>query len=118
MRLLPASTATALLIAVIAAAPARAQSFNDAQRGEIERIIKDYIVAHPEVLQEAMSELEKRQNAAELEKQIAGVRQHKEVLFTSAHRVTLGTPRGDVTWWAKLKSTSLCWRTPAICFSN
>jgi protein-disulfide isomerase len=97
MRLLPASTAAALLIAVIAAAPARAQSFNDAQRGEIERIIKDYIVAHPEVLQEAMSELEKRQNAAELEKQVAGVRQHKEVLFNSAHQVTLGNPKGDVT---------------------
>jgi protein-disulfide isomerase len=97
MRLLPASTAAALLIAVIAAAPARAQSFNDAQRGEIERIIRDYIVAHPEVLQEAMSELEKRQNAAELEKQVAGVRQHKEVLFNSAHQVTLGNPKGDVT---------------------
>src|SRR5262252_2163531 len=97
MRLLPASTATALLIAVIAAAPARAQSFNDAQRGEIERIIKDYLVAHPEVLQEAMSELEKRQSAAELEKQIAGVKQHKELLFNSAHQVTLGNPKGDVT---------------------
>ena len=97
MRLLLRSTAAALCLAVVAAAPARAQSFSDAQRGEIERIVKDYLVAHPEVLQEAIGELEKRQNAAELEKQTAGVRQHKEVLFNSAHQVTLGNPQGDVT---------------------
>ena len=97
MRLLLRSTAAALCLAVVAAAPARAQGFSDAQRGEIERIVKEYLVAHPEVLQEAMSELEKRQSAAELEKQIAGVRQHKEVLFNSSHHVTLGNPKGDVT---------------------
>jgi protein-disulfide isomerase len=97
MRLLLRTTAAALLIAVAAAAPARAQSFSDAQRGEIERIVKEYLVAHPEVLQEVIAEIEKRQNAAELEKQIAGVRQHKEVLFNSAHQVTLGNPKGNVT---------------------
>jgi protein-disulfide isomerase len=97
MRLLLRSTAAALCLAVVAAAPARAQSFNDAQRGEIERIVKDYLVAHPEVLQEAMSEFEKRQNAAELAKQVAGVSQHKEILFNSSHQVTLGNPKGDVT---------------------
>ena len=97
MRLLLRSTAAVLLIAVAAAAPARAQSFSEAQRGEIERIIKQYLVAHPEVLQEVLSELEKRQSAAELEKQVAGVRQHKEVLFNSSHQVTLGNPKGDVT---------------------
>jgi protein-disulfide isomerase len=97
MRLMLRSTAAALVIAVAAAAPARAQSFNDAQRGEIERIVKDYLVAHPEVLQEVMSELEKKQTAAETEKQVAGVRAHREVLFNSAHQVTLGNPQGDVT---------------------
>jgi protein-disulfide isomerase len=97
MRLLLRSTAAALAIAVVAALPARAQSFSDAQRGEIERIVKDYLVAHPEVLQDVMSELEKRQTAAKAEQQIAGVRDHKEVLFNSSHQVTLGNPHGDVT---------------------
>ena len=97
MRLLLRSTAAALCLALAAAGPVRAQNFSDAQRGEIERIVKEYLVAHPEVLQEAMSEFEKRQNAAELEKQVAGVRQHKEVLFNSSHQVTLGNPKGDVT---------------------
>jgi protein-disulfide isomerase len=97
MRFLLRSTAAVLCLAAVAAAPARAQTFNDAQRGEIERIVKDYLVAHPEVLQEAMSELEKRQSAAELEKQVAGVKQNKEALFNSTHQVTLGNPKGDVT---------------------
>jgi protein-disulfide isomerase len=97
MRFTLRSTAAALVIALVAAAPARAQSFNDAQRGEIERIVKDYLVAHPEVLQDVMSELEKKQTAAETEKQVAGVRAHKEVLFNSVHQVTLGNPQGDVT---------------------
>jgi protein-disulfide isomerase len=97
MRLLLRSTAAALCLAVVAAAPARAQGFGDAQRGEIEKIIKEYLVSHPEVLQEAMSEFEKRQSAAELEKQVAGVKQNKEVLFNSTHQVTLGNPKGDVT---------------------
>jgi protein-disulfide isomerase len=97
MRPLLRTIAAALCLAVLAAAPARAQSFSKAQRGEIERIIKEYLIAHPEVLQEVIGEIEKRQNAAEIEKQIAGVRQHKEVLFNSAHQVTLGNPKGDVT---------------------
>jgi protein-disulfide isomerase len=97
MRLLLRSTAAALAIAVVAALPARAQSFSDAQRGEIERIVKDYLVAHPEVLQDVMSELEKRQTAAKAEQQTTGVREHKEVLFNSSHQVTLGNPHGDVT---------------------
>jgi len=97
MRLLLRSTAAALCLAVVAATPALAQGFSDAQRGEIERIVKEYLIAHPEVLQEAIAELEKRQSAAEVEKQTAGVKQNKEVLFNSAHQVTLGNPKGDVT---------------------
>jgi protein-disulfide isomerase len=97
MRVLLRPTAAALCLAALAAAPALAQSFNNAQRGEIESIIKEYIIAHPEVLQDAMAELEKRQNAADLEKQVTGVKQNKEVLFNSTHQVTLGNPKGDVT---------------------
>ncbi|MGZ5854356.1 MAG: DsbA family protein, partial [Xanthobacteraceae bacterium] len=37
-------------------------------REEIQQIVRDYIVAHPEVLQESMAEFEKRQQAADAEK--------------------------------------------------
>jgi protein-disulfide isomerase len=92
-----AALAALALVAFGPAAPARAQSFSDAQRGEIERIVRGYLLAHPELLQEVMAELEKRQAAAEAEKHREGVRQHSAALFNSPHQVTLGNPDGDVT---------------------
>src|SRR5687767_3349966 len=44
---------------------ASAQSFSPEQRNEIQRVIKEYLVSNPEVLQEAIAELEKRQAVAE-----------------------------------------------------
>ena len=41
-----------------AAATPAAQAFSGDQRHEIEGIVKDYLVSHPEVLQEAMVEIE------------------------------------------------------------
>ena len=56
-----------------AAAPASADSFSDSQRTDIEKIIKNYLVSHPEVLEEAMAELSKRQAAAETQKHEASI---------------------------------------------
>ena len=87
----------ALLVAVPAAAPARAQAFTGEQRSEIERIIKDYLMSHPELLQEVMNELEKRQAQAEAEKHRAAVAENSAAIFSSPRQVTLGNPQGDVT---------------------
>ena len=54
-----------------------AQSFNDAQRSEIQKIIKDYLVANPELLEEMSAELQKRQAVAEAEKHRAAVMQQE-----------------------------------------
>jgi protein-disulfide isomerase len=89
--------AVAAALALSAASPLAAQSFNDSQRGEIEKIIRDYLLAHPEVLQEAMAELEKRQIAADTERHKNAVKEHNATLFSSTHQVTLGNPQGDVT---------------------
>jgi protein-disulfide isomerase len=87
----------AILVALPAAGPARAQSFSADQRGEIERIVKEYLLSHPELLQEVMSELEKRQAVAEAEKHRAAVKQYSEAIFSSPRQVTLGNTQGDVT---------------------
>jgi protein-disulfide isomerase len=91
------AAATAMVLSLPAAVPAGAQSFSDPQRGEIEKIIKEYIVSHPEVLQEAMAELEKRQAAAEAEKSKTTIKNNAQTIFSSARQVTLGNPQGDVT---------------------
>ena len=75
-----------------------AQSISDAQRGEIEKIVRDYLISHPEVLQEAIAALEKRQAAEEAEKHQAAVKDNAEALFNSSRQVTVGNPQGDVTF--------------------
>jgi protein-disulfide isomerase len=88
----------ALLALALCAAPASAQTFSDGQRGEIETIVKNYLISHPEVLEEAMAELNKRQAAAEAEKHEASIAQNSEVIFNSPRNVTLGNKSGDVTF--------------------
>ena len=92
--------AAALAAAPLVAAPfaAKAQSITPEQRGEIERIIKDYLLKNPEVLQEAIAELEKKQSAAEAAKHQAAVKDNKEAIFSSPRQVTVGNPQGDVTF--------------------
>jgi len=75
-----------------------AQSISDAQRGEIEKIVRDYLISRPEVLQEAISALEKKQAAEEAEKHQAAVKDNAEALFSSPRQVTVGNPQGDVTF--------------------
>jgi protein-disulfide isomerase len=89
--------AVAALLLFGASVPVGAQSFSDTQRGEIERIIKDYLLKHPEVLQEAIAELEKKQAVADSEKGKAAVKEQAQLLFNSPRQVTLGNLQGDVT---------------------
>jgi protein-disulfide isomerase len=90
----------ALFALALTAAPqaVSAQTFSDGQRGEIETIIKNYLVSHPEVLEDAMAELNKRQAAAEAEKHEASVAQNSEAIFNSPRGVLLGNKDGDVTF--------------------
>jgi protein-disulfide isomerase len=90
----------ALFALVLFAAPpsASAQAFSDGQRGEIENIIKNYLVSHPEVLEDAMAELNKRQAAAESEKHEASVTENSNAIFNSPRGVLLGNKDGDVTF--------------------
>jgi protein-disulfide isomerase len=95
IRLAGATAAAWLMLAPTP--PVAAQEFSAPQKIEIERIIKDYIVSHPEVLQEAIAELDKRQVVADTEKAKAAVATNAEALFNSSRHVVLGNAKGDVT---------------------
>lgn len=84
-------------VALIGIATATAAEISPAQRGDIEKIVHDYIIAHPEVLQEAIAELEKRQAQAQALKQQASVKDNAAEIFNSPRQVVLGNPHGDVT---------------------
>jgi protein-disulfide isomerase len=66
-------------------------------RPELHKIIRDYIVANPEVLQEAMAEFEKRQNVADAEKARAAIKQNASLIFNSPRQVVAGNKDGDVS---------------------
>src|SRR5436853_1978284 len=81
-----------------ATGPASADSFSDGQRTDIEAIVKNYLVSHPEVLEEAMAELSKRQAAAETQKHETSITQNADAIFNSPRQVVLGNKDGDVTF--------------------
>jgi protein-disulfide isomerase len=96
MRLSPRLAAAAGLLVVFGAFAGHAQSITNAQRGEIEKIIREYLIKNPEVLQEAIAELEKKQAAAEAERHKAAVKENAQLLFNSPRHVVVGNPKGDV----------------------
>lgn len=79
------------------AMPVQSQPFSPEQRTQIEQIVKDYLIANPEVLRDAMNELEKRAAAQEADRQKKVVRDNAPLLFNSKKSVTIGNPNGDVT---------------------
>src|SRR5262245_16988287 len=90
-------TLAAAAFAFALATPASAQTFTPDQRGEIEKIVREYLLSNPQLLQEVMAELEKRQALAEAEKHRAAIKEHAAIIFDSPRQVTLGNPKGDVT---------------------
>jgi protein-disulfide isomerase len=91
--------ASALLAFALAATPALASepTFSDAQRKEIESVVRGYLLSHPEVLEEVSAELNKRQALAEAEKHKAAIAENADTIFNSPRGVTIGNSAGDVT---------------------
>jgi protein-disulfide isomerase len=106
MNMSPRLTAAAASVAALLALPlalaspqaARAAEFSAPQKTEIQSIVREYLIAHPEVLQEAMQEFEKRQGLAEAEKHQAAVKEYSQAIFSSPRQVNLGNPDGNVTF--------------------
>jgi protein-disulfide isomerase len=90
-----------LLGAVVAAglvlAPVAARALTDADRPAIEGIIRDYLMKNPELLRDALKELEKRQEMAEEKKRQDAIKTHRALLNDSPRGVVVGNPKGDVT---------------------
>lgn len=93
--LAPAIAAIALACAVTGAS---AQSFTEPQRTEIQKIVREYLLSNPEVLEEVSAELSKRQAVAEASKQASAVKKHSETLFKSPRGVVIGNRDGDVSF--------------------
>lgn len=86
--------ASATLTASISMA---ASEFTPAQKTGVEKIVHDYLVKNPEVIKEAIDELEKRQKDAEAATRAKAVNEQTDKLFNSPNQAVVGNPNGDVT---------------------
>ncbi|BBU63322.1 outer membrane protein [Methylosinus sp. C49] len=90
------AAAAAVIGLVAVAAPLRAET-SVPQKAEIEKIVHDYLLANPEVIRDAIDELERRQKVAEADSRQKAVTQGADKLFNSASQAVIGNPSGDVT---------------------
>jgi protein-disulfide isomerase len=95
--LAPLATAQTGPAPAAATASPAVSTFSPDQQQQIENIIKNYLVSHPEVLQQAMDALDQRQKAADADKARATIRDNNAMIFNSPHQVVLGNPKGNVT---------------------
>ena len=92
----------AILLALalaLAPAPLAAQTppIQPEQRQAIETVIREYLLAHPEIIREAVQALQQREHQAELDQSNAAVQQHQDELFADAEAPVLGNSAGNVT---------------------
>lgn len=64
---------------------------------EFERRVRDYLVANPEVIVEAIQNLERKQREAEHTEAQAALEVHRDELLNSTESPVGGNPKGDVT---------------------
>ena len=93
----PAAAPAAKLVAGAAATPIDPKLISPEQRRAIEQIMREYLVANPDVLIEAMKEYEARQQVASAAQAKLAIIEKKSQIFRSPVDVVLGNPNGDIT---------------------
>ncbi len=72
-------------------------ALTDDQRTEVEGIVRNYLMANPEVIRDAIDELQRRADQAAQVAQAQAIGDNSKVIFTSAGDGVLGNPKGNVT---------------------
>jgi protein-disulfide isomerase len=66
------------------------------QRQEIESIVKDYLIANPEILMEMQNALEAKMDKLQAERTAAVIKGSAQEIFRPAFSPVVGNPKGDV----------------------
>lgn len=92
-----ATVALLSLLPLASGAGARAESLTPVERAEVETIVRDYVLAHPEIIVEALEILQAREQAEATELQRRQITELGEEIFDDPATPVLGNPDGDVT---------------------
>jgi protein-disulfide isomerase len=79
------------------ATPVPGGALSDVQQSQVESIIRNYLIAHPEIVRDAIDELQRREDASAQTVQTQAIRENAATLFDSKREVVLGNAKGDVT---------------------
>jgi protein-disulfide isomerase len=82
---------------LVQTAAAPTSSLSAARQSAIEQLTRDYILRHPEIIQDALSTLQERKEADAAQAAEAAVKEHDAEIFGSSHQVVLGNPQGKIT---------------------
>ena len=102
-RCAPLVGAAALAMAAAISGPAAAQDadvaspFGDAERAAVEQIIRDYLIANPDVVIDALNAYQARQEEQAREQQQLRIGMLQEQIFNAATSPVGGNPEGDIT---------------------
>jgi protein-disulfide isomerase len=83
--------ATALSVISVAGG---AQAFDDGQKEEIGKIVREYLLANPEVLVEVQQAFEKKQAEERMAKAKTAVKENADAIFNASTDIALGNPDG------------------------
>lgn len=91
--------AAALISAAFLAAPALAHDgpLSSEQKAEIEAMVRDYILQHPEIILESVAIMQAREDAAKNAAAKQALVDHRDALEQDPADPVLGNPNGDVT---------------------
>lgn len=70
---------------------------NGLSKKEVERVVREYILANPEVLVEAMNNLQAKEEKQRQDKQRTSISKYEKELYQNASDFVAGNPKGDVT---------------------
>jgi protein-disulfide isomerase len=88
--------AVALSALTIGAIPSPTLAFDDSQKAEIGTIVRDYLLANPEIIAEVQQALEEKRDTEAKEKARVALRDNASMIFASTNQFEIGPPDADV----------------------
>lgn len=89
--------AAMILAPAVPLSTATADELTPAQKEEIGPLVHQYLIDHPEVIQEALQALDARQKAEAAQAQANALSRLKEPLFASKYQAVMGNPKAPIT---------------------
>ena len=97
-------TASILAMAIAAStvamplgAIAAEDQFNDAQKNELHNIIREYLLANPQILNEMIEKLQVAEREKQEEQSKAAIASNADKIFRNPNDIVVGNPEGNVT---------------------